>query len=93
MRNIILVARYLFLCSLSLIINLNLLANSQTSTITGKVIDENEAPIPYASVAVYNSDKLITSAITNDKGVFTLKVEQSENEICLAKIDGGTYND
>ena len=84
MRNIILVARYLFLCSLSLIINLNLLANSQTSTITGKVIDENEAPIPYASVAVYDSDKLITGAITNDKGVFTLKVEQSENEIRLA---------
>ena len=41
MRNIILVARYLFLCSLSLIINLNLLANSQTSTITGKVIDDD----------------------------------------------------
>ena len=35
-------------------------------------------------MAVYNSEKLVTGAITNDKGVFTLNVEQSENEIRLA---------
>lgn len=76
--------KQLILCLLFLLINLNIFANNQTSVITGKVIDENEEPIPYASVAVYDSDKLVTGTITNDKGVFTLKVEQSENELRLS---------
>lgn len=73
-----------FILCLFFIFNMNVFAQNNVSSIKGKVIDENEEPIPYASVAVYNSEKLVTGAITNDKGVFTLNVEQSENEICLA---------
>ena len=73
-----------FILCLFFIFNMNVFAQNNISSIKGKVIDENEEPIPYASVAVYNSEKLVTGAITNDKGVFTLNVEQSENEIRLA---------
>ena len=75
--------QFLILCLL-FIFNLNVFAQNNVSSIKGKVIGENEEPIPYASVAVYDSEKLVTGAITNDKGIFTLKVEQSENEILLA---------
>ena len=73
----------LIICLLLSFLNLTLFANSQNSTIIGKVIDENDEPIPYVSVAVYNSEKLITGTITNDNGMFTLKVEQYEKELCL----------
>ncbi len=77
-------AKHLFLSLLFLITNFYLYASSSLSfSITGKVIDENKEPIPCVSVAVYKSDQLITGCITNDKGVFTLKVEQSGNEIVL----------
>ena len=75
--------QFLILCLL-FIFNLNVFAQNNVSSIKGKVIGENEEPIPYASVAVYDSEKLVTGAITNDKGIFTLKVEQSGNEILLA---------
>ena len=78
-------AKLLLLCLLLLMANFYVYANSSSScSITGKVVDENEEPIPYASVAVYKSDKLITGCITNDKGVFSLKVEQSEDELNLS---------
>lgn len=76
--------KHYFILCFFFIFNMNVFAQNNVSSIKGKVIDENEEPIPYASVAVYNSEKLVTGAITNDKGVFTLNVEQSENEIRLA---------
>ena len=76
--------RNIFLCLIFLFFNLNLFAQNNTSSIKGKVIDENDAPLPYVSVAVYQDDKIITGTITNDDGVFTLKVQQSDKEIRLA---------
>ena len=76
--------RNIFLCLIFLFFNLNILAQHNTSSIKGKVIDENDAPLPYVSVAVYQDDKIITGTITNDDGVFTLKVQQSDKEIRLA---------
>ena len=76
--------RNIFLCLIFLFFNLNILAQNNTSSIKGKVIDENDAPLPYVSVAVYQDDKIITGTITNDDGVFTLKVQQSDKEIRLA---------
>ena len=73
---------FLILC-LFFIFNLNVIAQNNISSIKGKVIDENEAPLPYVSVAVYQDDKIITGAITNDEGVFTLKVQQSDEELRL----------
>ena len=76
--------RNIFLCLIFLFFNLNILAQNNISSIKGKVIDENDAPLPYVSVAVYQDDKIITGTITNDDGVFTLKVQQSDKEIRLA---------
>ena len=73
---------FLILC-LFFIFNLNVFAQNNISSIKGKVIDENEAPFPYVSVAVYQDDKIITGAITNDEGIFTLKVQQSHEELRL----------
>ena len=73
---------FLILC-LFFIFNLNVFAQNNISSIKGKVIDENEMPIPYASVAVYQDDKIITGTITNDEGIFTLKVQQSHEELRL----------
>ena len=74
---------FLILC-LFFIFNLNVFAQNNISSIKGKVIDENEMPIPYVSVAVYQDDKIITGTITNDEGIFSLKVQQSEEELRLA---------
>ena len=76
--------RNIFLCLIFLFFNLNIFAQNNTSSIKGKVIDENDAPLPYVSVAVYQDDKIITGTITNDDGIFTLKVQQSDKELRLA---------
>ena len=73
---------FLILC-LFFIFNLNVIAQNNISSVKGKVLDENEAPLPYVSVAVYQDDKIITGAITNDEGVFSLKVQQSDDELRL----------
>lgn len=76
------IKHFLILC-LFFIFNLNVFAQNNISSIKGKVIDENESPLPYVSVAVYHDDKIITGTITNDEGVFTLKVQQSDEELRL----------
>ena len=76
------IKHFLILC-LFFIFNLNVFAQNNISSIKGKVIDENESPLPYVSVAVYQDDKIITGTITNDEGVFTLKVQQSDEELRL----------
>ena len=68
--------KHFFILCLFFIFNLNVFAQNNISTIKGKVLDENEAPLPYVSVAVYQDDKIITGAITNDDGIFTLKMQQ-----------------
>ena len=76
--------RKIFLCFILLIFNLNIFAQNNISSIKGKVIDENDTPLPYVSVAVYQDDNIITGTITNDDGIFTLKVQQSDKELRLA---------
>ena len=75
--------KHFFILCLFFIFNLNVIAQNNISTIKGKVLDENEAPLPYVSVAVYQDDKIITGAITNDDGIFTLKMQQSDQELRL----------
>lgn len=52
-------------------------------TITGRVVDENQAPIAYASAAIYNAATPITGAVTDNEGKFSLKVEQRSDELRL----------
>lgn len=75
--------KYLLLSFILLILNINIFAQNNISLIKGKVTDENDLALPYVSVAVYQDNKIITGAITNDDGVFTLKVQRSDKEICL----------
>ncbi len=75
--------KYLLLSFILLILNINIFAQNNISLIKGKVTDENDLALPYVSVAVYQDNKIITGAITNDDGVFTLKVQRSDKEIYL----------
>ena len=83
MNKITITTKHFLILCLFFIFNLNVFAQNNISTIKGKVLDENEAPLPYVSVAVYQDDKIITGAITNDEGVFTLKMQQSDQELRL----------
>ena len=83
MNKITITTKHFLILCLFFIFNLNVFAQNNISSIKGKVIDENESPLPYVSVAVYHDDKIITGAITNDEGIFTLKVQQSEEELRL----------
>lgn len=75
--------KYLLLSFILLILNINIFAQNNISLIKGKVTDENDLTLPYVSVAVYQDNKIITGSITNDDGVFTLKVQRSDKEICI----------
>lgn len=75
--------KYLLLSFILLILNINIFAQNNISLIKGKVTDENDLALPYVSVAVYQDNRIITGSITNDDGVFTLKVQRSDKEIYL----------
>ena len=53
-------------------------------SISGKVIDEKQNPVSYASVAIYNGSVPITGVIADNDGKFLLKINQSSNEYRLA---------
>ena len=53
-------------------------------SISGKVIDEKQNPVSYASVAIYNESGPLTGVITDNDGKFLLKINQSSNEYRLA---------
>ena len=62
-------------------------ANAQQQakcTVMGRVIDENQAPVPYASVVVYMSEKPLAGAVTGDDGKFRLNMPQGSNPLLLA---------
>ncbi len=52
--------------------------------IAGKVMDESQLPVAYASVALYNGKTPITGVITDDEGRFSLKTSQTDKEYRLA---------
>ena len=59
-------------------------AQKTNCNIIGRVIDEKQNPIPYASVAIYNGTLPITGVITNNDGKFSLKTDLSATEYRLA---------
>ena len=50
-------------------------SSSKVSVITGKVVDESNAPVPYATVGLYSStdSAFVDGALTDDAGAFNLK--------------------
>lgn len=59
-------------------------AQNVSCQVVGKVIDEQQNPMPYASVAIYEGTVPITGAITDSKGEFSLTAKQSHAEYRLA---------
>lgn len=62
-------------------------ANAQQQakcTVMGCVIDDNQTPVPYASVAVYMGEKPLAGAVTGDDGKFKLNMPLSNSPLLLA---------
>ena len=49
-------------------------ASAQQHSLTGRIIDTDENPIPYSTVVVLNNGNQVTGGSTNDEGRFTLSV-------------------
>jgi outer membrane receptor protein involved in Fe transport len=59
--------------------------------ITGQVQDENNTPIPFASVALYSADStMINGAVSDDEGKFALRAEPGQYRL---KISFLSYED
>lgn len=52
--------------------------------VTGKVVDPKGGPVSFASVVLYDEGKSITGAVTDDKGMFSVAVDQSSKELELS---------
>ena len=61
----------------------NLYAQHSKCTVTGKVVDDKQTPISYASAAIYNTSVPITGAVTDNDGKFSLKLEQRNEALRL----------
>ena len=73
------IGKYIGLFIILGILPIALMAQSATSLIVGKVVDEGKMPLPYASVSIYRSGKPLDGVITDDNGRFSIKTQQSEN--------------
>ena len=73
----------LFILITTTITHVNLYAQPTKCTITGKLVDEKEMPIAYASAALYNEKSPIAGAVTDDQGKFSLTVKQGNSKYRL----------
>ena len=73
------IGKYIGLFIILGILPIALMAQSATSLIVGKVVDEGKMPLPYASVSIYRSGKPLDGVITDDNGRFSINTQQSEN--------------
>ena len=61
-----------------------LFAQGAKCTISGKVIDQQQAPVAYASVAIYQDTRPIAGVVTNNEGKFSLQANLSTTEHRIA---------
>ena len=61
-----------------------LFAQAGKCEIVGKVMDGNQLPVAYASVALYHERIPLTGVITDNEGRFILKTAQTDQEYRLA---------
>lgn len=73
----------LFILITTTITHVNLYAQPTKCTITGKLVDEKEMPIAYASAVLYNEKSPIAGAVTDDQGKFSLTVKQGNSKYRL----------
>ena len=67
-----------------IVLPLHSTAQQSKCTISGHITDAQNAPIAYASVAVYDDTKAIAGTITDDNGKFMLKIPMSNDGYELA---------
>ena len=66
------IGKYIGLFIILGILPIALMAQSATSLIVGKVVDEGRMPLPYASVSIYRSGKnLLASVILSPRLCFS----------------------
>ena len=76
--------RYILLTLAIILLSVtNLYAQHSKCTVTGKVVDDKQTPISYASAAIYNTSVPITGAVTDNDGKFSLKLEQHNEALRL----------
>lgn len=78
--------RNLFLFVVLLILSLSTFAQQRLCTVSGKVVDETNHPMPYVSVYASLQDSVVAGTLTDQKGQFSLKVPQSPKTYALTVI-------
>lgn len=61
-------------------------ASAQDFTITGRIIDSNKEPIPYATVVLMHDGTQVTGGATSYLGEFSLKAKQNTYTLCAAFV-------
>ncbi|MFW5760782.1 MAG: carboxypeptidase-like regulatory domain-containing protein, partial [Cyclobacteriaceae bacterium] len=61
---------------------------AQSYTVSGKVIDENNDPVPFAQVAIYpaGGDSPTKGTVSGDNGAFNLQVKQGKYNIEISFV-------
>ena len=84
MKQKYLIGQFIILLAMLLGGTMRIHAQAVKCDIAGKVMDENQLPVAYASVALYNEKMPIAGVITDDEGRFVLKTAQTDKEYRLA---------
>ena len=62
----------LLVATILLLSSITLTASAQKHNITGRVVDQNTQPIPFATVVLVSGIDQVAGGVTNDEGTFTL---------------------
>ena len=66
-----------------LLISVNVYAQQTKCSVNGRVTDEKNASVAYASVAIYKGSTPIAGVITDNEGSFSLEINQSKEDYQL----------
>ena len=72
-----------FLMLSFLLISVNVYAQQTKCSVNGRVTDEKNASVAYASVAIYKGSTPIAGVITDNEGSFSLEINQSKEDYQL----------
>ena len=73
----------IFLTLSFLLISVNVHAQQTKCSVNGRVTDEKNASVAYASVAIYKGSTPIAGVITDNEGSFSLEINQSKEDYQL----------
>lgn len=61
-------------------------------TVTGKVIDEQQQPVPYANIVLLSlpDSAFVAGSISNEEGAFSLNVKETKDVLCISSIGYAT---